>query len=493
LKRQIVVIGSGFGGLALAIRLQSKGFQVKILEKNELVGGHASQMLKNGYTFDLGPSIITAPNLIKDLFNCANKKPDDYLEFIYLDPYYRIYFHDGSFIDYSGNRDKMKAQMRKFNQHDSENYDLFMEETKKLYEAVIVDGLGSTPFDLSTMIKFVPRALKLGALTPAYKFVTKFFDDPRHQFMFSFHPLFIGGNPFRAPAIYLMIPYLEKTDGVWFSRGGMYTLVSALTTLFLELGGKIQTEAPVDQIVIEEGRAIGVHTNNEFHQADAIVSNADLGYTYKNLITCNNRKKWTDKKIETMAYSMSAFLVYMGVKKQYPKLLHHTLILSERYKGLIDDIFDYHTLPKDFSMYLHVPTRTDPEMAPPGCESMYVLIPVANLSSSINWSEVKESYTDSILNFLEYDFGMTDLKKHIDVLEIFTPEDFKQKRNSSLGSPWGMEPKLTQTAYFRPHNRSEDVNHLYFVGAGTHPGGGVPGVLLTAETTESEILKDFSN
>ena len=194
-----------------------------------------------------------------------------------------------------------------------------------------------------------------------------------------------------------------------------------------------------------------------------------------------------------MAYSMSAFLVYMGVKKQYPKLLHHTLILSERYKGLIDDIFDYHTLPKDFSMYLHVPTRTDPEMAPPGCESMYVLIPVANLSSSINWSEVKESYTDSILNFLEHDFGMTDLKKHIDVLEIFTPEDFKQKRNSSLGSPWGMEPKLTQTAYFRPHNRSEDVNHLYFVGAGTHPGGGVPGVLLTAETTESEILKDFSN
>lgn len=493
MKRKVVVIGSGFGGLAIAIRLQSKGFHVKILEKNEQIGGHASQMLKNGYTFDLGPSIITAPNLIEGLFDCANKNLDDYLKFMRLDPYYRIYFHDGSFIDYSGDKAKMKTQMKKFNQHDSENYDLFMEETKKLYDAVIVDGLGSTPFDLSTMIKFVPRALKLGALTPAHKFVTKFFDDPRHQFMFSFHPLFIGGNPFRAPAIYLMIPYLEKTDGVWFIRGGMYTLVNALKTLFLELGGEIQTEAEVEQIMIEEGRAVGVQANHKFHQADAVVSNADLGYTYKNLITCKNRRKWTDKKIETMTYSMSAFLVYMGVKKQYPKLLHHTLILSERYKGLIDDIFDHRILPKDFSMYLHVPTRTDPEMAPSGCESMYVLIPVANLLSNIDWSKAKESYTDSILNFLEHDFGMTDLRKHIDVFEVFTPEDFRQKRNSSLGSPWGMEPKLTQTAYFRPHNRSEDINYLYFVGAGTHPGGGVPGVLLTAEATESEILKDFSN
>ena len=228
-----------------------------------------------------------------------------------------------------------------------------------------------------------------------------------------------------------------------------------------------------------------------FYEADAVISNADLVHTYRELIKPEHRKKWSDKRLRRTQYSMSAFLLYLGVNKKYPQLKHHTLILSERYKELIDDIFDNKILPDDFSMYLHIPSQTDPTMAPEGCESLYVLIPVPNLESRINWEKIKRTYTDSILTFLENDFGLTDLKRSIAVLETFTPSDFKKQRNNHLGSAWGVEPKLTQTAYFRPHNRSEDIQKLYFVGASTHPGAGVPGVLLTAETTVKLVVEDL--
>jgi phytoene desaturase len=247
----------------------------------------------------------------------------------------------------------------------------------------------------------------------------------------------------------------------------------------------------VHEIIIENGRATGVATADSRYSADIFVSNADWAFTNLRLIKQENRKKWRDKKIQNLDYSMSAFLLYIGTKKQYPELLHHTLILSARYKELLTDIFDRKILPEDFSMYLHAPTRSDASMAPPGCESMYVLIPVPNLSGQQNWSQLKRSYADKILNFLEFEFGLKDLRANIDVMEIFTPEDFKINRNSYLGSAWGPEPKLTQTAYFRPHNRSQDISNIYYVGAGTHPGGGLPGVLLTAEATDSIISSDF--
>ena len=494
MAKKIVVIGSGFGGLAAAIRLQSRGFEVTIMEKNQMVGGHAYQFKKNGYTFDMGPSLVTAPDIIQKVFQVAGKKMENYLDLIALDPFYRIYFHNGSFLDYTGDSERMKAQMRQFNSHDAENYDRFIEKTALLYQAVITDGLGSRPFsDWGTMLNFLPQALKLNALVSAYTFAKKYFKDPRHRFAFSFHPLFIGGSPFRAPAVYQMIPYLEKKGGVWFTRGGMYSLVQAFEKVFKEIGGKILVGTEVQKIKVSRQKVEGVIAKDQFYPAEVVISNADFAHTYGTLIDSEHRKKWKNWRLNLVAYSMSAYLLYLGVKKSYPKLLHHTLILSQRYKELVRDIFDRKILPDDFSMYLHVPTRTDPSMAPPGCESMYILIPVANLKGKIDWNTMNKPFSEKVIQFLEKDFGLENLQKNIEVMETFTPLDFKKSRNNHLGSAWGVEPRLTQTAVFRPHNKSEDIEGLYLVGASTHPGAGVPGVLLTAETTENVIINDLNH
>lgn len=490
--KRVVVIGSGLGGLAIAIRLQAQGLQVTVLEKNPRVGGHAYLLRDSGYKFDMGPSLITAPEIIRGVFESAGRRMEDYLDLVLLDPFYRIYFHDGSFLDYTGDSERMKTQMRQFNIGDAENYDRFMEVARQIHEAVIVDGLGSTPFmDWRTMGSFIPKALKLKALSPAYSVVKRHFTDPRHRFTFSFHPLFIGGNPFRVPAIYLMIPYLEKTGGVWFAPGGMVTLVEAFLEIFKGLGGTVFTNEEALEILIHGRRAVGVRTASATYDAEIVVSNADVAHTYGDLVSEQHRHRWTNKRLAKSRYAMSAFLLYMGVRRQYPQLLHHTLILSERYRGLVSDIFDNRVLPDDFSMYLHVPTRTDPGMAPEGCESMYVLVPVPNLQGGIDWDEMASPYADRILGFLERDFGLQDLRQHLEVCHTFTPQDFQQHRNSHVGSAWGMEPRLMQTAIFRPHNRSEDVVGLYLVGAGTHPGAGIPGVLLTAEATQKVILEDL--
>ncbi|MBD3226292.1 MAG: phytoene desaturase [Caldithrix sp.] len=492
--KKAIIVGSGFGGLSAAIRLQAKGFQVTILEKNEQVGGHANQLIKDGYTFDLGPSLITAPDIIRDIFNSAGKKMEDYLDLIYLDPFYRIFFHDGSKIDYTADSEAMKEQLTRFNPNDAKNYDAFMKYVREVYKAVIEDGLGSRPFmDAKSLFQFLPRALKLKAYKSTYGVVKQFFKDERSRFTFSFHPLFIGGSPFRSPAVYLMIPYLEKAGGVWFTKGGMYSLVKALQTVFLEIDGQIKTSAEVQEIRIENGRATGVVANDAFYEADIVISNAHFAHTYKDLIQPQARRKWTDKKVLNLDYSMSSFLIYMGARKQYTdQLLHHTLILSHRYKELVRDIFDRKILPDDYSMYLHAPTRTDPQMAPQGGDSLYLLIPVPNLAGDINWAEQKDIFADKVLKFIDEDFGLGDLREHLQVKEIFTPVDFATQRNNYLGSAWGVEPRLLQTANFRPHNRSEDIPNLYIVGASTHPGAGVPGVMLTAQATVNTIFTDFN-
>lgn len=490
--KRIIIIGSGFGGLAEAIRLQARGFDVTIFEKRAKVGGRAYQLLKNGYTFDMGPSLITAPFIIESVFNAAGRKMEDYVDIMPLDPFYRIYFHDKSFMDYTGDAAKMKEEMAKFNPDDAKNYDKFFEDVKPIYDAIITDGLGATPFlTWRSFLNFVPRAMALGGLAPVYSFVSKYFKDERNRFAFSFHPLFIGGSPFRAPSIYIMIPYLEKVGGAWFAKGGMYSLVEAFEKVFLELGGTIQTNSEVEEIVIENGTAKGVRVDGQMFTTDAVVCNGDIPFTYKNLIKPQHRKKWTDKSIGKLHIAMSCFLLYIGTKKQYPELKHHTLILSQRYKELVRDIFDRKILAGDFSIYLHVPTRSDASMAPPGCESMYLLVPVPHLGSKIDWMKEAEPFKAKILNFLENDFGLTDLRENIEVLEMFTPLDFESQLNSYLGNAFAIEPRLTQSALFRPHNRSEDVKRLYFVGAGTHPGGGVPGVLLSAEATEKCVVEDL--
>ena len=489
--RHAVVIGSGFGGLAAAIRLQALGMRVTILEKRPKVGGRAYSFAESGYRFDMGPSLVTAPEIIEDVFRSAGCRMADYVELLPLDPFYRIYFHDGTRFDYSGDGERMKEQMRRFSAADADRYDAFMEAVQPIYDAVITEGLGARPFGtMRSMIDFAPRALRLGALRPVASFANRYFEDFRHRFLFSFHPLFIGGNPFRAPSVYIMIPYLEKTQGVWFARGGMYALVEALERVFLEGGGEVRVSAEASEIVVEDGRACGVHVNGgERFSADLVVSNADVAHTYGDLLRRHPRRRWTDRRLGRMDHTMSCFLLYLGVRRRYPQLVHHTLILTKRYRALLDNIFDKKVLPDDFSMYLHAPTKTDPTMAPPGCESLYVLVPVPNLQADVDWDRMTTTMTDRVLGFLE-DWGLTSLRANLDVSRTFTPLDFAGELNARYGNAFGPEPRVLQTAYFRPHNRSEEVKGLYLVGAGTHPGAGVPGVLLSAEATVAAIIED---
>lgn len=486
-----VVIGSGFGGLSLAVRLQAAGLDVTLLERRPRIGGRAYQLVDGGYTFDMGPSLVTAPHIIESIFHAAGRRLSDYVDLIPLDPYYRIYFHDGSHIDYTGDAERMKAQMRQFDARDADRYDDFMAKVRPIYDAVISDRLGSKPFDtLGTMARFIPRLVKLGAYWPVTTLVNRYFRDFRHRFLYSFHPLFVGGNPFATPSVYLMIPFLEREGGVWFTTGGMYSVVEALGRVFEELGGRILTEHEVEQIEVEEGHVRGVRARGSFFPARIVASNADVGHTYGHLVDPQHRGRWSDRRVDSLEYSMSCFLLYLGVRKQYPRLQHHTLILTERYKQLLDDIFRKKILPEDFSMYLHVPTRTDPGMAPAGCESMYVLVPVANLKSGIDWGQERERFAAKILGFLE-EWGLDGLRENLEVLHVFTPDDFASELNAVHGNAFAIEPRLTQTAWFRPHNRSEDVEGLYLVGAGTHPGAGVPGVMLSAETTYGCIARDL--
>ncbi|MCX7736256.1 MAG: phytoene desaturase family protein [Candidatus Kapabacteria bacterium] len=482
-----IIIGSGFGALSLGIRLQADNWNVKIFEKNQAPGGHAQQFKKNGYTFDMGPSLITAPDILKSIFIKAGKDLNDYVSLVPLDPFYRVYFHDKSFIDYTGDSQRMINQMKNFNPQDADNYNKFIDKSKEIYKAVIEDGLGSTAFNnLGIMLKFIPRATKLNALLPAYSVASKYFEDFRHRFMFSFHPLFIGGNPFKVPSVYLMISYLEKAGGVWYTIGGMYSLVQAFVSVFKELGGELYTNSEVNEIPVKDGKAIGIISNDKFYEADIVISNADVTRTYS--ILKSKDESYRNGNVSGK-YSMSAFLMFLGVKKKYPELLHHTIILSHRYKELVTDIFDRHILPDDFSMYVHVPSKTDPSMAPEGCDSIYILVPVTNLQAGVDWDKEKTTYGDKIINFLENNFGLEDFKNNIDFIDYFTPKDFLLQRNSAFGTPWGLEPVLTQTAYFRQHNQSKKIKNLFFVGAGTHPGAGLPGVMLSAEATEKLIKK----
>jgi phytoene desaturase len=486
-----VVIGSGFGGLALAIRLQAAGLQVTLLEKRERIGGRAYQLRDRGYVFDMGPSLITAPFILDSVFQAAGRRLAEEVELLPLDPFYRIYFHDRTHIDYVGDPERMKAQMRAFHPGDAERFDAFMEKVSPIYDAVIGDRLGSRSFgDLGTMLRFIPRMIRMEAYRPVAGLVNRYFQDFRHRFLYSFHPLFVGGNPFHTPGVYLMIPYLEREGGVWFSRGGMYSVVEAMGRAFTELGGLILTEHEVTRIGVRDRRVVHVEAGARTFAADIVASNGDVAHTYGDLVDPSHRRKWTDRKLGRLEHSMSCFLLYLGVRRRYPELEHHTLILTERYRELLDDIFRRKVLPEDFSMYLHVPTRTDPSMAPEGCESMYVLVPVANLLGEVDWDREAGPFAERILEFLE-EWGLTDLRANLEVLHVMDPRDFRTELNATQGSAFSIVPRFTQTAWFRPHNRSEDVEGLYLVGAGTHPGAGVPGVLLSAETTYGCIAEDL--
>ena len=494
-----VVIGSGFGGLATAIRLQAAGVSTTLVERRAQLGGRAGQLRRDGYVFDTGPSLITAPAILEGVFAAAGRRLRDYVSLVPLDPFYRVWFHDGTWLDYTSDIERMKASMALYYPRDAARLEAFYADLRPIHDAVITEGLGARPFDtLTAMIRFAPRVARLNAWRPVARSVARHFHNWRHRFLYSFHPLFLGGNPFRAPSIFLMIPYLEKEGGVWYARGGMYSLVTALETVFREIGGVVHTQTPAVRVEVRGRQVTGVSVagagaragSRPFLPADIVVSNADVGHTYGRLLGHVPRRRWTDQRLARVHQSMSCFLLYLGVRRRYPRLTHHTIIVGPRYRGLVRDIFDRKTLAGDFSMYVHTPSRTDPSMAPPGCESMYVLVPVPNAASGIDWKMEAPRMTLRVLDALEA-WGLEGLSGALEVREVFTPDDFASQFGATLGNAFGIEPRLTQTAWFRPHNRSEEVSGLYLAGAGTHPGAGVPGVVLSAAATCHAIAQDF--
>lgn len=488
---KIVVIGSGFGGLSAAIRLQASGHNVTILEKRDKLGGRAYVYEQDGFKFDGGPTIITAPWLIDEMFEIAGKKTADYVELIKLDPFYNIRWEDGTVFHYNDDRETLLNEIKKIAPDEVENYKKFSESLSEIYRVGfdLIDKPFSSVWD---MVKVVPEMIKLRSDRSVYKFASKYFKNEKLREAFSFHPLLIGGNPFTATSIYAMIHELEQKFGVWFARGGTGALVTALGDLFMDIGGEIFTGAEVSEIVIDEktGKAKGVKIKSgETLEADAVVANSDLARTYLDLIPAKFRKKYTDAKIKNMTYSMSLFVIYFGTDRKYENMAHHEILLGKRYKGLLDEIFVDKTLAEDFSLYLHRPTATDPTLAPEGCDCWYVLSPVPNLEGKTDWKICAESYKQKIYEYLETHY-MPDLRKHIISETHIDPLHFEDTLNSYLGNAFGVEPTLMQSAYLRPHNRSEDVENLYLVGAGTHPGAGLPGVMSSGKIV-AKMINDF--
>lgn len=481
-----VVIGSGFGGIASAIRLQARGYEVDLVEMRDKPGGRAYVYEQDGFTFDAGPTIITAPFLIDELFALAGKKTDDYVKIVPCSPFYRIFFHDGRHFDYTGQEEEIVREIERFNPADVPGYHRFVKKAEAIFDRAFTD-LADVPFPRFTdMLKIAPDLGRLRADQSVYRMVSGFFRDEHLREVFSFHPLLIGGNPFDSSSIYAMIHFLERKWGVHYAMGGTGAVVQGLLKLFAEMGGKLHLNARVEEITIEAGRATGVRVaDGRTFPAEVVVSNGDVANTYRRMVAPQWRKKWTDRKIEKMRYSMGLFVLYFGTDRTYPELAHHTIILTKRYRELLDDIFRRKVLAPDFSLYLHAPTRTDPSMAPDGCECFYVLSPVPNLRGDVDWEAEKEAYAEKILESLEA--HCPDLRKHVVTKRIMTPLEFQGELDAYVGSAFQFEPVLTQSAWFRPHNASEDVQGLYFAGAGTHPGAGMPGVLSSAKVLDRVV------
>jgi phytoene desaturase len=482
-----VVIGSGFGGLAAAVRLRVMGYRVRLLEALDQPGGRARVFRADGFTFDAGPTVLTAPYLIEELFALAGRDMRDYVELMPVDPFYRIQFPDGSTFDYVGDEERLLAQIHAFEPRDVDGYRRLAAHAQRIFD-VGYTRLADQPFDrAATMLRVIPAMIKLGTHRSVYGMVSRYIRDERLRQALTFEPLLVGGNPFTTTSIYLLIHTLERKWGVHFARGGTTALVHALVRLLEDLGVEVSLDTPVDEILVRDGKAVGVRTaGGETIPAKVVVSNADPSYVYSRMLAPGHRRRHTDARVGRTRQSMSLFVAYFGTRKTYPELAHHTIVLGPRYKGLLDDIFRRKVLADDFSLYLHAPTRTDPSLAPPGHEAFYVLSPVPNNRSGIDWATEAEPYWDRIAESLERRI-LPGLRENLVTKQFLTPNDFEHTLRSVDGAAFGPEPVLTQSAWFRYHNRSPDVDGLFFVGAGTHPGGGVPGVLCSAKVLERVV------
>jgi len=487
-----VIVGAGFGGLAAAVRLGARGFRVTVLDRLDQAGGRARVFRQDGYTFDAGPTVVTAPFLFDELWRLAGRRREDDVELREVSPFYRIRFDDGQTFDYTGDAEAMRREIARFSPPDAEAYERFFEKSRDIFR-VGFEQLGHVPFSrVFDMARIVPAMARLGSHRTVYGLVSKYVRDERIRQVLSFHPLLVGGNPFSVTSIYALIAFLERKWGVWYAMGGTGALVRGLVGLIEGLGGTLRLSEEVAEITLDERgkrpRATGVRlASGEVISADLVVSNADVAWTYRYLVPARVRRRWTDARLDCTRYSMGLFVWYFGTNRQYPDIKHHTILLGPRYKGLLDDIFEAKKLADDFSLYLHRPTATDPSMAPAGCDAFYVLSPVPHLGGGQAWTAAEtETYRKRIEAYLEGTV-LPGLSDHVTVSRTLTPQDFRTDYLAFQGAAFSIEPTLAQSAYFRPHNASEDVEHLYFSGAGTHPGAGMPGVLSAARVLDTVV------
>ena len=475
---RILVIGSGFGGLAAAIRLRAQGHDVTILEQRDKPGGRAYVFEQDGFTFDAGPTIITAPWLIDDLFTLCGRRASDYVSLVPVDPYYNVRFEDGSVFRYNGDMDALVRQVRAFNPNDVDGFRKFSASTERIFDKGF--ALIDKPFhQFAEMLRAAPDLVRLQSHKSVATYVNQYLKDERLRQVFSFHPLLIGGNPFQSTSIYALIHHLEKKWGVWFAMGGTGALVKALVALFTDEGGELRLDCEVEEILVDDrsARATGVRlASGEVLAADVVVSNGDVANTYRQLIAPRHRRFNTDARLARKSYSMSLFVSYFGTDRQYPEMAHHEILMGPRYRGLLHDIFDRKVLSDDFSLYLHRPTATDASLAPPGCDGWYVLSPVPHLGGDTDWASVAPLYRDRVFEYLEERY-LPGLRRHIVTERHIDPRYFRDSLNAYLGNAFSVQPTLLQSAWMRPHNVSEDIPNLYLAGAGTHPGAGLPGVL----------------
>ena len=482
-----IVVGSGFGGLAAAVRLGARGYRVQVLERLEQPGGRAAVFRQDGFVFDAGPTIITLPSLFEELWTLCGRRFADDVDLRPLDPFYRLVFPDGSTFACSGDDAAMREEVRRLNPGDLDGYARFLEVSKEIY-GFAFETLGQIPFNtLGTMAKAIPGFVRHRADRSVHALVQRYIKDPRLRIAFSFHPLFIGGNPFRVTSMYALVSYLERRFGVHFAMGGTHKLVEGLVSLIEGQGNTVRCDTEVARIDVTEGRATGVTlSSGERIAADVVVSNADSAWTYTKLLPPGASRRWTPQKIAGAKFSMSLFVWYFGTNRQYPAVDHHTILLGPRYRELLTDIFDRKVLADDFSLYIHRPTATDPSMAPPGCDAFYALSPVPHLEAGVDWTTMAEPYRRKIEAALGASL-MPGLREAVVSSKVITPIDFRDRLSSVHGAAFGLEPTLLQSAWFRPHNVCEDIPNLYLVGAGTHPGAGVPGVLSSARILDQLV------
>jgi len=480
-----IVIGSGFGGIAAALRLRAKGHDVTLIEKHQDLGGRARVFKRNGFTFDGGPTVITAPYLINELFELFKKNPKDYIELSPLKIWYQFIFEDRSKFNYSGNENEMKAQIGELSQEDVQGYEKLVNFTKKIFDKGFTE-LADVPFDKPfVMLQQLPALLKLKSYKSVYSLVSSYIKNEKLRRMLSMHPLLVGGNPFTTTSIYGLILYLEKKWGIHYSMGGTGNIIKGFEKLMNEVGIKVIKGNEVKKIISKNTKITGVQLSNDNTiNADIVICNADPPAVYEKLLDGNSNNSflfnWKKKRME---YSMGLFVYYFGTKKIYENVEHHTIKFGNKYKEHLDDIFDKKKLNEDISYYLHRPSATDKSMAPEGNDCFYVLVPVPNNQSGIDWNTEGEKMKSLIINKMEKDL-MPNLKENIVEDFYLTPDYFEKDLNTKFGSGFSIQPKFTQSAYFRFHNKSEIYDGLYFVGAGTHPGAGVPGVLSSAKVLD---------